>query len=205
MTYDSESGGSHARHGGSTRRLLAAIGMRLDQLGVPRRTDAASDHDALPDVAVGHHLDYGIVAANPEQLAANTWMLKRLGLHPIPGRPTLYALADQQRDGPNRYTLPNTTDRDEALAKVADATLSMHRSDLRVAIHPRLAQDVAARRTPAPVTATRHAHSQRGTTGKSPIHAAAPASRAKRRSPLPPLRLPAARPVDPRVAFSRNR
>jgi hypothetical protein len=64
----------------------------------------APDHDPRPDVAVGHHPDYGIVAANPKQLAASTWMLKRLGFHPVPGQPALYALADQQRDGQERAT-----------------------------------------------------------------------------------------------------
>ncbi|MCD0485236.1 hypothetical protein LO771_23330 [Streptacidiphilus sp. ASG 303] len=60
------------------------------------------EHDALPDVAIGHHPDHGIVAANPKQLTASTWMLKGLDFHPVPGHPTLYALADQQRDGQDR-------------------------------------------------------------------------------------------------------
>ena len=64
----------------------------------------APDHDPRPDVAVGHHPDYGIVAANPKQLAASTWMLKRLDFHPVPGHSTLYALADQHRDGQGRAT-----------------------------------------------------------------------------------------------------
>lgn len=64
----------------------------------------APDHDPRPDIAVGHHPDHGIVAANPKQLAASTWMLKRLDFHPVPGHPTLYALADQQRDGQGRAT-----------------------------------------------------------------------------------------------------
>ncbi|MET7571265.1 hypothetical protein ABZT04_22595 [Streptomyces sp. NPDC005492] len=252
------------------------------------------DHDSRPDVAVGHHPDYGIVAANPKQLAASTWMLKRLDFHPVPSQPTLYALADQQRDGQSRatravtllqkagyqvdvdaafdpastsstalardrhpytepdvafaehpqlgivaatrdhssalggplileehgwrhhptldiYTLPITTDRGEALGNVANATLSMHRSDLQVAIQPRLAQDVAARRPPARVTAARHKHSQSITTGKFPISAVALAASPARaglpgKAPLPPpaSSAAAARPVDPRIAFSRN-
>ncbi|MEK8142328.1 hypothetical protein NKH18_07010 [Streptomyces sp. M10(2022)] len=48
--------------------------------------------------------DYGIVAANPKQLAANTWMLKEFYFHPVPDQPTLYALADQRRDGQGRAT-----------------------------------------------------------------------------------------------------
>ena len=237
----------------------------------------APDHDPRPDVAVGHHPDYGIVAANPKQLAASTWMLKRLDFHPIPGHSTLYALADPQRDGQGRatraaallqkagyqvdvdaafdpslasgtapardqhprtepdvafaehpqlgivaatsdhssvlggplileehgwryhpaldiYTLPITTNRGEALGKVANATLSMHRSDLQVAIQPRLAQEVAARRPPTPVTAARHEHSQGVTTGKLPISGAAlAASPARAGLPgKPPLPTPAA-------------
>ncbi|MEU6463636.1 hypothetical protein [Streptomyces sp. NPDC046976] len=62
------------------------------------------DPGSLPDVAVGRHPDYGIVAANPKQLAASTWMLKGFDFHPIPGHPTLYALANQDRDGIGRTT-----------------------------------------------------------------------------------------------------
>ncbi|MFJ2158153.1 hypothetical protein [Streptomyces sp. NPDC087856] len=256
----------------------------------------APDHDARADIAVGHHPDYGIVAANPKQLAASTWMLKRLDFHPVPGQPTLYALADQQRDGHSRasravallqktgyqvdadavfdpaltsgaapardrppraepdvafaehpqlgivaatsdrssalggplileehgwrhhptldiYTLPTTTDRGDALGKAADATLSMHRSGLQVAMQPRLAQDVAARRSPAPVKAARREHSQGVVTAKFPISAAALAASPARAglpgkapfpAPAPAASTAAAEPVDPRIAFSRN-
>ena len=41
VLYDSEPDGPHARHGGSIPSLLAAIDARLEQLGVPRRADAA--------------------------------------------------------------------------------------------------------------------------------------------------------------------
>ncbi|MER5970376.1 hypothetical protein ABT112_11690 [Streptomyces sp. NPDC002055] len=252
-------------------------------------------YDSLPDIAVGRHPDYGIVAANPKQLAASTWMLKGFDFHPIPDQPTLYALADQQRDGqgratravallrkagyqvdvdtafdpslasgaaptPNRppridpdvafaehprlgivaatsdhssalggrlileehgwrlnpdldiYTLPIAADRSEALEKVASATVSMHRSDLQVAVQPRLAQDVAARRPPAPATAARHERNQGITTHKFPVSAAALAASPARAGlpgkapvPAPAASAPAARPVDPRIAFSRSR
>ncbi|MFE7576292.1 hypothetical protein ACFU5Z_16310 [Streptomyces sp. NPDC057521] len=59
-------------------------------------------YDTLPDIAVGHHPLYGIVAANPKQLAPSEWMLRRLDFHPVPDQPTLFALADQQRDGHGR-------------------------------------------------------------------------------------------------------
>ncbi|MFD4949414.1 hypothetical protein ACFWNT_44775 [Streptomyces sp. NPDC058409] len=252
-------------------------------------------YDSLPDIAVGRHPDYGIVAANPKQLAASTWMLKGFDFHPVPDQPTLYALADQQRDGQGRatravallrkagyqvgvdavfdpslasgatpararspridpdvafaehpqlgcvaatsdqssalggrlileehgwrlnpnldiYTLPITTDRSEALEKVASATVSMHRSDLQVAVQPRLAQDVAARRPPAPATAVRNERSQGFTAHKFPISDAALAASPARAGlpgkapvPAPAASAPAARPVDPRIAFSRNR
>ncbi|MEU3255754.1 hypothetical protein [Streptomyces sp. NPDC006997] len=62
------------------------------------------EHDPLPDIAVGRHPDFGIVAANPKQLAASTWMLKGFDFHPVPDHPNLYALANQQRDGQGRTT-----------------------------------------------------------------------------------------------------
>lgn len=252
-------------------------------------------YDSLPDIAIGRHPDYGIVAANPKQLAASTWMLKGFDFHPVPDQPTLYALADQQRDGQGRatravallrkagyqvdvdaafdpslasgaapardrppridpdvafaehprlgivaatsdhssalggrlileehgwrlnpdldiYTLPITANRSEALEKVASATVSMHRSDLQVAVQPPLAQDVAARRPPAPAPAARHERSQGFTTHKFPMSAAALAASPARAGlpgkapvPAPAASAPAARPVDPRIAFSRNR
>ncbi|MFD3418843.1 hypothetical protein [Streptomyces decoyicus] len=251
------------------------------------------DHDSLPDVAVGRHPDYGIVAANPKHLAASAWMLKGFDFHSVPDHPTLYALADQRRDGQGRvtravamlrkagyqvdvdaaftpslapeavpsldrpspiepdvafaehpqlgivaatddrssalggrlleehgwrhdptldiYTLPITTDRSEALEKVANTTVSMHRSDLQIAVQPRLAQDVAARRPPAPAPAARHERSLGSTTRNFPISAAALASPAHAGRPskapitAPAASAPAARPVDPRIALSRNR
>ncbi|MCX4773769.1 hypothetical protein [Streptomyces sp. NBC_01285] len=249
-------------------------------------------YDSLPDVAIGHHPDYGIVAANPKQLAASTWMLKEFDFHPVPDQPTLYALADQRRDGQGRatravtllrdagyqvdvdaafdpslasetiadldrpprmvpdvafaehpqlgiiaatddhssalggrlvleehgwrhnpvldiYTLPITTDRSEALGKIASATLSMHRSDLQAAVQPSLAQDVADRRPPAPPAIARPDH-DRGFTRASPVSAAALTASPARASL--PARTPAsaddtraARPVDPRITFALNR
>lgn len=254
----------------------------------------APDHDSHPDVAFGRHPDYGIVAANPKHLAASAWMLKGFDFHPVPDHPTLYALADQQRDGQGRvsravgmlrkagyqvdvdaafdpalaaeaapardrppriepdvafaehpqlgivaatddrsralggrlleehgwrhdqaldiYTLPITIDRSDALEKVANATVSMHRSGLQVAAQPALAQDAATRQRPTPATAANHGRDQGSTTRASPISAAALAA-SPARAGLPgtaPLASPAtsaaaARPVDPRIAFSRTR
>lgn len=253
------------------------------------------EHDPLPDIAVGRHPDFGIVAANPKQLAASTWMLKGFDFHPVPDHPNLYALANQQNDGQGRttraiallrkagyrvdadasfdpsltsgpapvlnrpprvepdvafaehpqlgvvaatadgssalggplileehgwrlnpgldiYTLPITTQRSEALDKVATATLAMHRADLQVAVQPLLAQEITARHSPAPTTAARHQRDKGFTTQKLPMSAAALAA-SPAHAGLPgkaPVAAPAAsgpgtRPVDPRIAFSRNR
>ncbi|KND38332.1 hypothetical protein [Streptomyces acidiscabies] len=254
------------------------------------------EHNSLPDVAVGRHPEHGIVATNPKQLAASAWMLERLDFRPVPGSPTLYALADQHRDGPERatravallrnadyrvdadaafdpslvarpapprdqpphvepdvafgehpqlgivaatadganaavwggqilehhgwrhdprldiYTLPAATDRGEALGKVAQATVMLHRADLQVAVQPHLADAVAERRAPAPTAVARHEPNQNFTTRRMPVSAAAlAASPARAGVPgKPPVPAPAgpaaaANPVDPRIAFSRNR
>ena len=256
----------------------------------------APDHDSLPDVAVGRHPDHGIVASNPQQLASSTWMLKGFDFHPVPGHPTLYALADQQRNGQDRatravallrkagyrvdvdaafdpslaseparararpprpepdiafaehpqlgvvaatadtmgtvehggailashgwrfnheldiYTLPIPTDRNTALGKVTAATLQMHRSDLQVAVQPRLAQDAAARRQPTPATTTVLERSEGFTHPRHRFSAAALAASPARaglpgKAPVaaPATSAPAAGPVDPRIAFSHNR
>lgn len=110
------------------------------------------------------------------------------------------------------YTLPITTHRSEALDRVATATLAMHRADLQVAVQPLLAQDIAARHSPAPTTAARHQRGQGFTTQKLPMSATALAASPARaglpgKAPVavPAASGPAARPVDPRIAFSRNR
>ncbi|GAA2273205.1 hypothetical protein GCM10010368_48230 [Streptomyces roseiscleroticus] len=254
-----------------------------------------SHYAELPDLAFGHHPVYGIVAANPKNLAAGTWMLKRFDYHPVPDQPSLYALANQNGDGQGRtiraiellrkagyrvdvdaaldpsladggapvpdrgplgepdvafaehpqlgviaaiddrasgltglalvehgwrhdssldiYTLPTTTGRDEVLGKVADATVALQRSNVQVAVQPRLAQDVAARprRAPAPMSVASRDRGQ-DTPRASPISAAALAASPARAghpgkppSPAPVVPAAAVRPVDPRIAFSRDR
>ncbi|MEV6209559.1 hypothetical protein [Kitasatospora sp. NPDC051914] len=54
--------------------------------------------EAMPDVAIGHHPDHGIVATLPTRSASAQWMLERLDFQRIPGHPSLYALTDQQRE-----------------------------------------------------------------------------------------------------------
>lgn len=244
-------------------------------------------YDRLPDIAVGRHPDYGIVATSPKHLASTAWMLKVLDFHPVPDMPTLYALADQLRNGQSRathavallpragyevdadaafdpslapsghpargrnpslgpdvafadipelgvvaatgpqstesasrlvleehgwrqdpgldvYTLPQSVDRNQALEKLARATVSLHRSDLQVAVQPRLAADATTRLSPAPALAARQEPGQGVTTA-----AALAASPARTGLPEPSVPAPASTsataPVDPRVAFSRNR
>ncbi|MGJ5799827.1 hypothetical protein ACSCB1_11960 [Streptomyces europaeiscabiei] len=252
------------------------------------------EHDPLPDIAVGRHPDFGIVASNPKQLAASTWMLKGFDFHPVPNHPNLYALANQQRDGQGRatravallrkagyrvdvdaafdpsmasgpapardrpprvepdiafaehpqlgvvaatadgaslggqfleehgwrhnssldiYTLPITTDRGQALGKVAQATMAMHRADLQVAVQPALARDITARRPPAPSAAARHERSPDIAPRRFPVMNAAALAASPARAglpgkppvPTPAASAPASHPVDPRVAFSRTR
>ncbi|WP_371659506.1 hypothetical protein [Streptomyces sp. NBC_00280] len=251
------------------------------------------EHDPLPDIAVGRHPDFGIVASSPKQLTAKSWMLKGFDFHPVPDHPNLYALANQQRDGQDRatravallrkagyrvdvdatfdpslasgpapardrpprvqpdvafaehpqlgvvaatadgaslggqlleehgwrhdasldiYTLPITTDRGQALGKVATATLAMHRADLQVAVQPLLAQDIAGRRSLAPTAAARHERSGGFATHKFPFNTAALAASPARaglpgKAPVfaPAASSPAVRPVVPRITFSHNR
>ena len=59
------------------------------------------EHNSPPDVVVGRHPRFGIVATNPKNLAASAWMLTGFGFQPVPGHPSLYALADQH-DGRDR-------------------------------------------------------------------------------------------------------
>ncbi|WP_329612492.1 hypothetical protein OG244_03575 [Streptomyces brevispora] len=246
-------------------------------------------YDTLPDIAIGRHPDYGIVAANPKQHTPNAWMLKSLDFHPVPDQPTLYALANQLQDGQGRttravallrragyevdtdaafdpsptscpthardrapqvgpdvafadlpelgvvaatgppsselasrlileehgwrqnprlgvYTLPSSVDRGEALEKLARATVSMHRSDLQVAVQPLLAANATTRLSPAPAPAARREPGQGITTAAalaaSPARTGLPS---KPRVPAPAASAPATAPVDPRIAFSRNR
>lgn len=250
------------------------------------------EHDQVPDIAVGHHPDYGITASNPKQLAASAWMLNGFDFHPVPGHARLYALANQESDGQGRadravallrkagyrvdtdvafdpplasapasardrapgvepdvafgehpqlgvvaatadhasalggrlileehgwrhdpgldiYRLPSGTDRGVALGKVAAATVSMQRSDIQVAVQPRLAQDTAARRTATPTASARAERHEGLATRTSPVSAAALAASPARagvpgRAPVP-APAAASAPVDPRIAFSRNR
>lgn len=246
------------------------------------------DHDPVPDIALGHHPDHGIVAANPKHLASGAWLLEGFGFHPVPGEPTLYALTAQQDDGHSRatqtvallrkagyqvhtdaafeptlatnadavsgqsllmepdvafaeheqlgivaaiddrpsalggvpileehgwrhsppldiYLLPAATDHGVALEKVASATLSMHRSALHVAVDPRLAQDVMARHHPAPDATSAHGQGPVQTSPTSAVARTASPSRAGTAATTPAPAAAASRPVDPRIAFSRNR
>ncbi|MDG9684639.1 hypothetical protein QC334_18235 [Streptomyces sp. DH18] len=109
------------------------------------------------------------------------------------------------------YTLLVTADRTESVQKVASATVAMQRSGLQVAVHPRLADDAALRRAPAPTSAERLLPGQGVTPSKCRNAAALAASPARSglrdKAPIPAPAASAAsgRPADPRIAFSRNR
>ncbi|MFF8577263.1 hypothetical protein ACF05R_00895 [Streptomyces albidoflavus] len=148
-----------------------------------------------PDVAFAEHPQFGIIAAVDDQasdraalaLVENGW-----GLHP----------------SLDVYTLPGTTSREKALEKVANVTLDAQRSGLQVAVQPRLAQDVAAHHRPAPVPPEPRERRQRALRSSSVSAAALAGSPAQAGLPdKAPVVSPTAavRPVDPRVAFSRDR
>ncbi|MFE9042492.1 hypothetical protein ACFYOG_16430 [Streptomyces sp. NPDC007818] len=153
-----------------------------------------------PEVAFAEHPQLGIIAALDDRASGITGI----------------ALLDHGwRHDPRLdiYTLPASTSRDEALGKVADATLDLYRSDVRVAVHPRLAQEVANRHAaPAPHPSPDLDRDQGAGAHRSPISAAALASSpavaglpGKRPVATPAIPVTAAQPVDPRIAFSRNR
>ncbi|WP_239696025.1 hypothetical protein [Streptomyces sp. Ncost-T6T-1] len=154
---------------------------------------------ADPEVAFAEHPRLGIVAATSDHASA------------LGGR--LILEENGWRLDPNLdiYTLPVTADRTESLHKVASATVAMQRSGLQVAVQPHLAQDVAVRHPPAPARAERLHAGQGVTTHKSRNTAALAASparsglRDKASVPTAAASGAAGRPVDPRIAFSRNR
>ncbi|MDH6145497.1 hypothetical protein P3T35_007552 [Kitasatospora sp. GP30] len=240
----------------------------------------------LPDVAIGHHPNHGIVASLPTQSAPAQWFLERLDFQQLPGNPGLFTLTDQHREphqraawaaklltgagyrvdtdmalAPNEntgtreqarsrlpatepapgtgpdvafaehpqlgvvaatddtvnaverggqileahgwrfnhvldvYTLPVTVDRGESLERMAAATTAMHRAgDLQVAVQPRLAEDLAARRAPAQQAFTTHKFRANETS----LKATTAVSTAVVVSPPPTA-------VDPRIAFARAR
>ncbi|MGW2658349.1 hypothetical protein ACWC1D_32450 [Streptomyces sp. NPDC001478] len=187
---------------GQARATRAVASLRQAGHGVD--ADAAFDPDLIsrstpapgrapgmePDVAFADVPRLGIVAATaPLSEPAGHRVLQKHGWQLDPALDV--------------YTLPASTERGEALEKVARATVAMHRSGLRVAVQPLLAAEAAARTpaSPAPrrvggrgiTTAAALATSPaRSTLGSTPPTSAAPSE-------------PVSRPVDPRTAFSRNR
>ncbi|MFJ1545206.1 hypothetical protein [Streptomyces sp. NPDC088246] len=185
--------------------LLRKAGYQVDadaafDPGLASDTATARDRPprAAPDVAFAEHPRLGIVAATDDRLST------------LGGRLILEEHGWRRNPVLDIYTLPITTDRSEALGKVAGATVSMRRADLQVAIHPGLAQDVAARSRPAPAAAAHHERDQ-GLPAHSALSSAAALATSPARAglpgpgPAPVPATPAARPVDPRIAFARNR
>ncbi|MQS14725.1 hypothetical protein F7Q99_21280 [Streptomyces kaniharaensis] len=154
-----------------------------------------------PDVAFAEHPKLGVVAATADTINA----VER-------GGAILEAHGWSFQHALDVYTLPTATDRSEALGKLARATAAMQRAgDLQVAVQPQLAE-AATRRQLAPEVAVRHESGPGFTTHRFPLNAAALAASPARtgvpgKAPAaePSSALPAARPVDPRIAFARNR
>ncbi|MFD5028241.1 hypothetical protein [Streptomyces sp. NPDC058373] len=137
-----------------------------------------------PDVAFAEHPQFGVIAAVDDRafgrtvlaLVENGW-----DLHP----------------SLDIYMLPAATDREEALGRVANATVALQGSGIEVAVHPRLAQDIAARHRPAPLQAEPRERSQGAprASSVSAVALAASPTRARR-----PGKTPVPDPVAPAVA-----
>lgn len=103
-------------------------------------------YDTLPDIAVGQHPLHGIVAANPKQLPAAQRVLRRLAFRPVPDQPTLFALADQQRDGHGRTLRAIATLRAAGYLINVDATFDpalASENDRHFARDQRMGPDIA--------------------------------------------------------------
>lgn len=140
------------------------------------------------------HPRLGVVAATTEGSSLGGRMLEKHGW--------------QHDLGLDIYTLPAATDRSEAVGRLIQATLAMHRAGLQVAVQPPLAQEVVTHRLVEPPATARHKRDQDPTTHTSPAGAAGLARTnfpGEATVPVLPVPASAARPVDPRVAFSRNR
>ncbi|MGW9421741.1 hypothetical protein ACWGSU_10220 [Streptomyces koyangensis] len=148
-----------------------------------------------PDVAFAEHPPFGIIAAVDDRasgsaelaLAGNGW-----DLHP----------------SLDVYTLPAATSREMALEKVANVTVGLQRSGVQVAMQPRLAQDVAERHHPASDPAEpreRHQSAPRASSISAAALAASPARAGLQEKAPVSAPTAAVRPVDPRIAFSRDR
>ena len=164
-------------------------------LAAPRPAPAHAAH-VEPDVAFAEHPQLGVVAAT-DDAALGSQLLQEHGWR---HRPDL-----------DIYTLPAPTSRGEAIGIVAQATAAMHRDGLHVAVQPSLARDVTARRTPAPNMAPRPEHSTNpAARGPRLLNSAALAASPARaglpnRPPIAATATVPTSPVDPRIAFSRNR
>lgn len=152
-----------------------------------------------PEVAFADHPLLGIVAATTESGILCGQFLEEHGWRHDPKL--------------DIYALPVTTGRDRALGKVAQATVAMHRAGLQVAMQPALARDITARRPPAPTRSAPRERSPDAAARRSPAMNAAALTASPARVglpgappvPVPAASAPAARPVDPRVEFSRTR
>ncbi|MFB7666906.1 hypothetical protein ACFC1R_23650 [Kitasatospora sp. NPDC056138] len=152
-------------------------------------------HLAEPDITFAEHPQLGVIAATADTAHAAVRGVQMLEQHGWRHNAQL-----------DLYTMPITIHRSEALGRVAQATMVMQRTDLLVAVEPRLAQDVATRQASAPATNARQGLS----TGRVPVSAAALAASpavaglpGKTAVPVPAA-ASTSRPVDPRIATVRS-
>ncbi|MFD8298816.1 hypothetical protein ACFV13_21625 [Streptomyces bauhiniae] len=195
-------GDQHQDGAGRTARAVALLRRIGYQVEVDATLDPALDtgqdrfprlrSGGAPDIAFAEHPHLGVVAATDEHASGfGSLILEEHGWRLDPSL--------------DIYTLPVTTNRDEALAKVARATATMHLSDVRVAVHPGLAQDVLAR-SGAPYSANQIRAAQPPSTSAAALATSPARTGLPGNAPTPaPVEPAAIRPVDPRIAFSRPR
>lgn len=195
-------GQAHATQAVSTLRHAGYTVHADDDLDPePASTRWMVNRRSEPDVAFADHPRLGVIAATADTINA----VER-------GGAILEAHGWSFSHELDVYTLPAATERGEAFGKLARATAAMHRAgDLQVAVQPQLAE-AATRRQPTPEAAARHESGPGFTTHRFPLNAAALAASPARtgvpgKAPAaePSSSIPATRPVDPRIAFARNR
>ncbi|WP_327073955.1 hypothetical protein OG196_24285 [Kitasatospora purpeofusca] len=156
------------------------------------RTDAplqppAHEVDTGPDVAFAEHPRLGIVAA----VGGNQ-----------PLSPAVFLETDGWRHHRELdiYLAPPAATRAQSLDAVARTTVALQRGNYQVAMHPQLADSVAARRAPASEAfTTRRFRVDEAALAKSPVARSVTTAKAAVPSGPPPTA------ADPRVAFARAR
>ncbi|MFD7070593.1 hypothetical protein ACFV97_25540 [Streptomyces sp. NPDC059913] len=182
-------------HGRTARavELLRRTGYQVD---VDAALDSSLATDASPAVAIAEHPRLGIIGATDDRSFA------------LGGRLILEEHGWAHDPAMDVYTLP-VTSRADAMKVATRTVVSMQRSGLKVAVHPDLAQDMAAHSLAASESPERN----RGAPARPLPVSTAALTTSPARNGLPdkapgPTHTSAAtagRPVDPRIAFSRTR